>query len=410
MLGLLALVAAALVLDVVTAGVLVVIVGVLALLFRPLVTGIRERSAAHVEVNHEYIDELADTFGVLPEIRVLGVRSAATQRLDAISAKTVAVYRPMMFRGRVLARLYLGATAVLLLVGLAIADTQGRLELEQIGAIVVFLLRSLRYSQQAQSGWQSVLELVPNLEAVESALDRWRPEPGEFGSRRLDRAGVLEFQRAGYTYPTGQVGIEGLDVTIRPGEILGLAGPSGAGKSTIAQLVLGLRRPTRGSYLIDGVPAEEFDEHCWYSRFAYVAQECRLIDGDVRDNVRFLRPEIADEAVDRAIDEAGLGPDLAHWTSGAAHRVGPGGRELSGGQRQRIAIARALAGTPDVLVMDEPTSALDADSEAVVRSTLAALRGRITVILIAHRESTLSICDRVLAVDRTQVAERQVAP
>ncbi len=206
-LGLLALAAAALVLDVVTAGVLVVeIVGALALLFRPLVTGIRERSAAHVEVNHEYIDELADTFGVLPEIRVLGVRAAATERLDAISAKTVAVYRPMMFRGRVLARLYLGATAALLLVGLAIADTQGRIELEQVGAIVVFLLRSLRYSQQAQSGWQAALEVVPNLEAVESALQQWRPTTGEFGTRRLERAGVLEFRQLGTPIPQDRSG------------------------------------------------------------------------------------------------------------------------------------------------------------------------------------------------------------
>jgi ABC-type multidrug transport system fused ATPase/permease subunit len=394
----------------VTASTLAIIVVVLALVFRPLIQTVRRRSETHVNAHHEYVERLSDAFNVLPEIRVFGVRTAAAVTLDEANERTAGEYRHMMFGGMLLPALYIGATSALLLAGLAIAGTQGSLSLVRVGAIIVFLLRALRYSQQVQTRWQTIQEHIPYLNRVEDTLAAWRPSPDEFGQRHLDRAGTLEFRDVAYVYPTGEVGIEDLNVTIAPGDIVGLEGPSGAGKSTIAQLILGLRRPTSGTYLVDGVPVAEFDESSWFSRFAYVAQDSRLIRGDIRDNVRFLRPEISDEDVDRAIEQAGIGGDVSRWTDGAGREVGASGRELSGGQRQRIAIARALAGDPDVLVMDEPTSALDRESEEIIRSTVADLRGRITVVLIAHRESTLSVCDRILTVGRHRVEERTVSP
>ena len=237
-------------------------------------------------------------------------------------------------------------------------------------------------------------------------MDEWTPDPTAFGDRILGHVDTIEFRDVGYVYPTGEVGIEGVSMTMHRGQIVGLAGPSGAGKSTIAQLVLGLRRPTSGTILVDGTPAEAFEEHSWFDKLAYVAQDSRLIQGDVRDNVRFLRPEVTDEQIDRALERAGIAPDVARWADGADRDVGVSGRELSGGQRQRIAIARALVGEPDVLVLDEPTSALDPASEQIIRDTIDSLRGSVTVVLVAHRESTLSICDRVFIVGHHHVVER----
>jgi ATP-binding cassette, subfamily B, bacterial len=408
LLGLLALVAAAFLIDVVTAGALLVVVVALALAFRPLILSIRRRSAGHVAAHHEYLEGLANVFGVLPEIRVLGVRRAAAERIDDVNRRAVLEYQRMMFRNRLLPTLYLGATAGLLLLGLAVASGQDDLELARVGAIVLFLLRALRYSQQVQGGWQAIMEQTPYVDGIERALGEWDRSADEFGGRHLDQAGRLELRDVTYVYPTGQLGIEGLSLTILPGEIVGLEGPSGAGKSTIAQLILGLRRPSQGRYLVDGVEIEQYDEVSWFSRFAYVAQEPRLIDGDIIDNVRFLRPEISDAAVTRALEDAGIDRDIAMWDSGRSRQVGSAGRELSGGQRQRLAIARALAGEPDVVVLDEPTSALDRESEEIVRSTLQALRGRVTVILIAHRESTLTVCDRIITVDRHRASERRL--
>jgi len=135
-----------------------------------------------------------------------------------------------------------------------------------------------------------------------------------------------------------------------------------------------------------------------------VRQEPRLLTGTVRRNIRFLRDDVHDEEVRKAAEAAGLGPELESWPDGLEHNVGPAGAALSVGQRQRIVLARALAGHPDLLVLDEPTSALDAQTEAAVRDTIGRMRGRATVIVIAHRLSTLDACDRVAVLDDGRLA------
>jgi len=121
-----------------------------------------------------------------------------------------------------------------------------------------------------------------------------------------------------------------------------------------------------------------------------------LLTGTVAENIRFRREWVSDAAVESAALAAALAPELAEWPAGLDHPVGPLGNALSGGQRQRVALARALAGAPELLVLDEPTSALDAASEAAVCATLNHARGAMTVLVVAHRLSTLEVCDRLV--------------
>jgi ABC-type multidrug transport system fused ATPase/permease subunit len=175
-----------------------------------------------------------------------------------------------------------------------------------------------------------------------------------------------------------------------------VAGPSGAGKSTLVQVLLRLRAPTEGSYLVDGRPAADYRAGDWAREVSLVPQEPKLIEGTVADNIRFLRTGITDQQVATASGLAGLDRDLAVWPDGVDRLVGPRHLALSGGQRQRVAIARALAGAPSLLVLDEPTSALDVECERVIQDTLAGLKGLVTVVVIAHRLTTLQRCDRIL--------------
>jgi len=186
-----------------------------------------------------------------------------------------------------------------------------------------------------------------------------------------------------------------VSLRLEPGEQLGIVGPTGAGKSTLASILLGLLPPDSGRVLVDGVPLGELDPADWHRQTAWVGQEPRLLTGSVRENIRFLRPDVDDGAIERAADEAALAADLAAWDEGLDRDCGPAGGALSGGQRQRVALARALAGDPALVVLDEPTSALDAHAEAAVRATLESLRGRATAVVIAHRLSTIRACDRV---------------
>src|SRR5690606_28414601 len=116
-------------------------------------------------------------------------------------------------------------------------------------------------------------------------------------------------------------------------------------------------------------------------------------------NVRFLRDDLTDEAIDRAIEGAHLTDDIAGFPDGEHTIVGPGGGHVSGGQRQRIALARSLAGGPSLLILDEPTSSLDLPTEAFVQQTIDDLKGKITMIIVAHRLSTVRSCDRIMVLD-----------
>lgn len=159
------------------------------------------------------------------------------------------------------------------------------------------------------------------------------------------------------------------------------------------------RRPTAGEVRFDGTVVDEFTDASWASAVTLVPQDTRLIHGTVAGNIAFLR-DIAPEVLEQAARDAGIHDAILELPDGYATEIGPATRNLSGGQIQRIGIARALAGDPSVLVLDEPTSALDTQSEQVIQETLERLHGRMLVVIIAHRLTTLSICDRVLVMDR----------
>ena len=151
------------------------------------------------------------------------------------------------------------------------------------------------------------------------------------------------------------------------------------------------------------MPRQDLDPADWHRRVAWVPQEPRLRRGSVAENVRFLRPHVTDDAVQRAITAAGLDADIDAWPDGLDHQVGPAGGALSGGQRQRVALARALAGRTDLLVLDEPTSSLDVHTEVAVRDAITEARAHAAVVVVAHRLSTLHRCDRVAVVDGGRV-------
>jgi ABC-type multidrug transport system fused ATPase/permease subunit len=192
-------------------------------------------------------------------------------------------------------------------------------------------------------------------------------------------------------------GVERLPVLLPDGRTGVLLGPSGAGKSTLVQLLLRLRPPSEGSYLIDGTPAASIAQSDWYRLVSYVPQEPRLLHAPVAENIRFFR-DLSDEQVERAARLARIHEDILSWPGGYQAIVGPRADAVSGGQQQRICLARALAAEPEVLVLDEPTSALDPQSEALIGASLKALHRDLTLFIVAHRMSTLESCDRVMVI------------
>ncbi|WP_369523966.1 ABC transporter ATP-binding protein [Salinibacterium soli] len=199
--------------------------------------------------------------------------------------------------------------------------------------------------------------------------------------------------------------LDGVSLSIHPGETVAFVGSSGSGKSTLLNLVLGFLRPTSGRILLDGSDMESLDMRTYRSSVSVVPQESVLFEGTIRENVTYGLEGVPDERVVGALREANALEIVESLADGWDTVVGERGARLSGGQRQRLAIARALVRDPAVLLLDEATSALDPESESYVRDALAHLLADRTALVVAHRLSTIRSADRIVVLERGRIVE-----
>jgi len=274
-----------------------------------------------------------------------------------------------------------------------------------LGALALGAQRLLPLLQQSYVGWSSFLGNRQNVLDVVDLLvleARTPPDPVA-GTAIFDRS--IRFSGVGFAYPSGETVLREVDFTIAKGERIGIAGTTGSGKSTLMDLLLGLLEPSAGAILIDDVPLDERSRAAWQSEIAHVPQAIYLIDDSLSANIAFGVPaaEVDPVRVEHAARSAGIADFIDSLPAGYATRTGERGVRLSGGQRQRIGIARALYKRASVLVFDEATSALDTRTEEGVMASVAALGADITVVMIAHRLTTLKDCDRVIHLEAGRI-------
>ena len=215
----------------------------------------------------------------------------------------------------------------------------------------------------------------------------------------------IEFKNIEFAYSADSDAVlKKANMTIRKGESVGIIGESGAGKTTAVDIILGLLVPQSGDILIDGVDIRS-DMHGWLSQVGYIPQMIFMMDGSIRENILFGEEETqdSDDKVWDALREASLDEFVHSLPKGLDTRIGERGVRLSGGQRQRIGIARALYRNPEILIFDEATSALDNDTEASIMESINNLYGQKTMIIIAHRLTTIENCDHVFRVENKQI-------
>ncbi|BGE84095.1 MULTISPECIES: ATP-binding cassette domain-containing protein [Methylosinus] len=271
--------------------------------------------------------------------------------------------------------------------------------LARVGAPAQTLVRSAQQFVHGLPAWERACRLEAELSdgagngaPPRSVQERETPPPAD----ALD--GAIVFSAVCYRHGDGETapGVHGVDLTISPGEIIGVTGPSGAGKTTFADLLVGLIRPQSGVISISGRKLDGALLDAWRHSLAYVAQDAFLFHDTLRRNLLWAAPEAGEDAIWRALSLVGADALAKRLPNGLDTIVGERGALLSGGERQRFALARAILRTPRLLVLDEATSALDLDSEHVLLSRLAELDPAPTMVIIAHRPESLRLGGRLL--------------
>ena len=392
----LTLLMSALVVDFIPAAVSLCAVGPLYVILRPLNGRTKAISRTSAGDNVEYASRIAESVGVAREVHVFHVSDEAIADLSRVADIAAESTFKTRLLGGITPALYQGVALLLLLGGLVGVYFGGPSQVAELAAVVLMLVRSLSYSQQVQSATQQAAEVSPYLEQLQEQLASYESVRVRSGGRALDRVERIEFADVSFHYEPDVPVLKRISFAVERGESIGIVGPTGSGKSTLVQLLLRLREPVKGSYLVSGSDSAEFDLASWFHRFAFVPQDNRLLYGSIADNIAFFRHKVDRAAIEEAARRAQLHDDVQQWPDGYDTLVGHGAQDLSGGQTQRLGLARALLGRPSVLILDEPTSALDVRSERLVQRTLEKLHGEVTMFIVAHRISTLSICDRVL--------------
>ena len=219
-------------------------------------------------------------------------------------------------------------------------------------------------------------------------------------------AGRVEFKRVFFAYEPGTPVLHDINFVIEPGETVALVGPSGAGKSTLVNLIARFYDPTEGSVHVDGYDLRMVDPRSLRRQIGLVPQDPVLFGISIAENIAVSRPDADREEIRRAAELAHAHEFITRLPRGYDTVAGERGANLSGGQRQRVAIARALLADPRILILDEATSALDSESEAAIHSALQRIRQGRTVILIAHRASTVRLADRIIVLDRGRIVQQ----
>jgi ATP-binding cassette subfamily B protein len=403
-LSLSALLATAVFIDPVVTVIVLVFGLTLFAVFRPVGRLTQRHSRSYVEANSEYTEDVARMAAMSMELRVFGVEQQTIGALDRSASRANDSLRRTRFVARLGTTLYRDVAVLFLVAAVAALNLSDGDRLVEVGAVALLIVRSLGYATMVQSALQQISELSPNLTKLDGRLQQLESSVDRLGSADRTSFDTFELRGVSYSYDGRTPAIHDVDLTLRRGEVLGIVGPSGSGKSTLLQVLLRLRPPTTGSALVDGVDYAEISAASWARLVAIVPQEPQLVEASIAENIRFLRPDVTRADVEAAAEAAHIAAEIRELPDGFDTLLGPRGSGLSGGQKQRVAFARALAGGPLLLILDEPTSALDGESERRVRDTITELKGQVTLVIVAHRLSTLDVCDRVISMENGRIS------
>lgn len=367
---------------------------------------LRRLAQAAQEAEAQVVAAAAEDLAMLPATKAFTREEAAARRYAArlddarlTATREAGVYALLIPSTAFLA----GAGAVLLLAFAAPGLRTGATTPAEAVSLLLYAALLTRPVEQLAQVYGRIQSARGTLARLGAILDT-PAEPGRDRHRSPFRAqGAIGFEDVRFAYDDREPALDGVTLSIRPGETVALTGPNGAGKSTVAALLLRYMDPQAGVVRLDGTDLRDLHVEDLRRQIGLVPQSPLLFDGSIRDNIAWGREDATEAEIRGAARIAQAEAFVAALPDGYDTRIGEGGVRLSGGQAQRVALARALLKEPPILILDEATSMYDLDAEgAFVAAARAGLRGR-TVLLITHRPATLALADRVVAIEGGRV-------
>jgi ABC-type multidrug transport system fused ATPase/permease subunit len=358
---------------------------------------------------------MSEGFGGIKEVLLFGRSSDFKKRFTKAGNKLAhsqGVNKAIALVPRYFMEL-LGFVSMVLLVIYLISNSEGDLGLI-LPILSIYAIAGVKLLPALQQIYSSITTVRGNLSAYESIredlinIKTYDAQKNEPSKQVWSKHNEISLKNITFKYPDkNNFSLENISLTIKPNTTVGFVGKSGSGKSTLIDIIIGLIQPHQGEITIDGIPLVKQNLRTWQNKIGIVSQTIFLTEGTIAENVAFGIPHdlIKYEQVKKVLKLAHLEEWLLELDDGIYSKVGERGIQLSGGQRQRIGIARALYNETDVLVFDEATSALDGITEKAIMNAIHDFTGKKTIIMIAHRLSTVEKCDKIFIIDRGCVVD-----
>ena len=291
---------------------------------------------------------------------------------------------------------------------LFISTTYASAEMSSLLIAIVLIYRSLTRLTKVQSNWQAVMSNTGSVQMILEETERFSQSHEISGTQlyNSDKEVILEFDQVCFAFEDAdQLILDSVSFTLEKNKTLAIVGESGSGKSTMLDLITGLQKAKSGKVLVEGTPLSDIDIHQWRSKIGYVTQDVLMFDDTIRNNITLWESEENESKLKEAMKMANAFQFISEKEEGVEAMVGDRGLKLSGGQKQRISIARELFKEPSLLILDEATSALDTESEKIIKDSIDRLSGSLSLIIVAHRLSTIENADKILVMEKGRIIE-----